>query len=91
MKRTATLLTLLALLSCLVHGADKSSYTLFSPTPRDQMRELSADRPDATESAYTVDAGHVQIEATLFGFGKDTPSARRTSKSASRTVRTCSS
>jgi hypothetical protein len=35
------------------------------------MRELSADRPDATESPYTVDAGHVQIEATLFGYAKD--------------------
>ena len=26
------------------------------------MRELSTDRPDQTESAYTVDAGHFQIE-----------------------------
>ncbi|MGC3959257.1 MAG: transporter [Verrucomicrobiota bacterium] len=41
---------------------DKSHYHLFNPTPREQMRELSTDRPDQTESPYTVDAGHFQIE-----------------------------
>ncbi|MEK7781654.1 MAG: transporter [Verrucomicrobiota bacterium] len=42
--------------------ADKSGYHLFNPTPRELMRELSTDRPDQTESPYTVDAGHFQIE-----------------------------
>ncbi|MDB5295471.1 MAG: hypothetical protein JWO31_1454 [Phycisphaerales bacterium] len=42
--------------------ADKSGYTLFDPTPRPLMRELSPDRPDVTESPFTVDAGHVQAE-----------------------------
>ncbi len=46
-------------------GADKSGFHLFNPTPRDQMRELSTDRPDQTESPYTVDAGHVQLEWDL--------------------------
>ena len=41
---------------------DKSSYNLFNPTPSHLMRELSADRPDKTESTSTVDAGHVQVE-----------------------------
>lgn len=41
---------------------DNSNYHLFHPTPRNQMRELSTDRPDQTESPYTVDAGHFQIE-----------------------------
>jgi hypothetical protein len=45
---------------------DKSGYNLFRPTPRELMRELSTDRPDQTESAYTVDAGHVQMEADAF-------------------------
>lgn len=44
---------------------DKSGYHLFNPTPREQMRELSSDRPDQTESAYTVDAGHFQIEMSV--------------------------
>lgn len=42
--------------------ADKSKYHLFNPTPQELMRELSTDRPDQTESPYTVDAGHFQIE-----------------------------
>lgn len=41
---------------------DKSSYTLFNPTPRSQMREFNTDRPDVTESPFTVDAGHFQAE-----------------------------
>jgi len=41
---------------------DKFGYHLFNPTPRAQMREMSTDRPDQTESAYTVDAGHFQVE-----------------------------
>lgn len=42
--------------------ADKSAYSLFNRTPASQLRELSTDRPDLTESAYTVDAGWWQIE-----------------------------
>jgi hypothetical protein len=44
---------------------DKSGYHLFNPTPRDQMREMSTDRPDKTESPYTVDAGHFQVESEV--------------------------
>lgn len=51
--------------------ADKSGYTVFHPTPRELMREMSTDRPDVTESAYTVDAGHVQVELDLASFTRD--------------------
>ncbi len=44
---------------------DKSGYTLFNPTPRALMREMSADRPDKTDSPFTVDAGHFQVEMDL--------------------------
>ncbi len=43
----------------------KSSYTLFQATPVAQLRELSTDRPDQTESPYTVDAGHFQVELSF--------------------------
>lgn len=57
------------------HAApDKGSYTLFAPTPRDLMRDMSTDRPDATESPYTVDAGHVQVEMSLFEYALDSGS-----------------
>ena len=50
---------------------DKSGYHLFNPTPPKFIRELSADRPDKTESPYTVDAGHIQIEADLISYSHD--------------------
>ncbi len=52
-------------------AADKSQYHLFNPTPREFMRAMSTDRPDLTESAHTVDAGHFQLEADLINFSHD--------------------
>jgi hypothetical protein len=46
-------------------AADKSQCTLFNPTRQKLMGEMSTDRPDITESPYTVDAGHVQFELSL--------------------------
>ncbi len=54
-------------------GADKSQYSLFNPTPRRLMREMTTDRPDTTEVPFTVDAGHVQTESTLFGYTRTRP------------------
>jgi Putative MetA-pathway of phenol degradation len=51
--------------------ADKSQYTLFNPTPRELMREMSTDRPDTTESPYTVDAGHLQLELSFAEYRHD--------------------
>jgi hypothetical protein len=55
---------------------DKSAYTLFNPTPREQMRELSTDRPDTTESPRTVDAGHIQLEMSLVEFSREDDGGR---------------
>src|SRR5687767_2584936 len=52
-------------------GAAKLQYTLFDPTPRELMREFSTDRPDVTESPYTVDAGHFQVEMSLIEYTRD--------------------
>jgi hypothetical protein len=65
------LTAILLALPCLLKAADKDAYTLFNPTPREQMRAMDPDRPDTTESPHTVDAGHLQTETTLFGFSKD--------------------
>lgn len=45
--------------------ASKKDFSLFSPVPRTQMRDMETDRPDVTESPYTVDAGHFQLETDL--------------------------
>jgi hypothetical protein len=51
-------------------SAEKSAYHLFNPTPHHLLRELSADRPDGTESPHTVDAGHVQIEMSFVDYSR---------------------
>ena len=50
------------------------------------MRELTTDRPDKTESPYTVDAGHFQIEADILTYSYD----RHNSDHANRSVETVS-
>lgn len=50
---------------------DKSQFHLFNPTPSKYLREMSTDRPDKTESAYTVDAGHFQFEMDLVTYARD--------------------
>src|SRR5829696_1709417 len=50
---------------------DKQRRTVFDPTPREHMREFSTDRPDVTESPYTVDAGHFQLEMSFVEYAYD--------------------
>src|SRR5207244_9519104 len=50
---------------------DKSKYSLLNPTPRQLMREMNTDRPDKTESPFTADAGHFQIEADILSYTYD--------------------
>ena len=46
-------------------ATDKRAYSIFNPTPDSLLRDMSTDRPDKTESPYTVDAGRFQIETDL--------------------------
>lgn len=41
---------------------DSAHFDLFHPVPRNRLRELRPDRPGVTESPFTVDAGHFQLE-----------------------------
>lgn len=52
---------------------DKGQYTLFNPTPVRCMREFEPDRPDLTDNPFTVDAGHVQLEADLVNYALSRP------------------
>jgi len=56
----------------------KGGYNLFNPTPRELMRELTPDRPDKTESPFTVDAGHFQLEMDVVTFTQDRSNGVRT-------------
>lgn len=67
----ASALAATVVLSCHSAFADKADYHFFNPTPRAEMRELSPDRPDATESPLTVDAGHYAVEVSLFDWRRN--------------------
>ncbi len=73
----AVILVTATVISTAVHAqdaastADKSQYTLFNPTPRELWRPMSADRPDITESPYTIDAGAIQLELSFIDYAKD--------------------
>jgi len=83
LRSAASLVLALALIVAFVSSArsadsivapqpiDKSRYTLFNPTPREYMREFNTDRPDLTESPFTVDAGHFQFEMDILNYSYD--------------------
>jgi Putative MetA-pathway of phenol degradation len=52
-------------------AVDKSQYTLFNPTPKENMRDFSTDRPTKSNVPYTVDAGHFQYEGDIFIYSYD--------------------
>jgi len=46
-------------------------YSFLNPTPREFRRPLAADRPDATESPYSLDAGALQLELSFVEYTFD--------------------
>jgi hypothetical protein len=47
---------------------DKSGYNLFDPTPDDEMRKFTPDRPTKGFSVRTVDAGHIELETDFVSY-----------------------
>lgn len=50
---------------------DKSQYNLFNPTPRELLRSFNSGRPSKTDTPFTVDAGHFQLEADFVTYTRD--------------------
>lgn len=73
--RTLTAMGLLAGTAMTASAGEKSGYTLFSPTPDRLLRDMTTDRPDTTETPFTIDAGHIQIESNTFAFARSRPDA----------------
>jgi hypothetical protein len=48
-----------------VSAPDKSGFTLFNPTPDDDLRSFCTDRPTKSNAPCTVDAGHFQYESDM--------------------------
>jgi hypothetical protein len=73
------ILFLLAAAAALPTQADvPPPHTLFNPTPAAELREFAPDRPDVTESPYTVDPGHVQVELSLVEYALSSDRTTRT-------------
>lgn len=67
-KIIAAAIYIVALLPFSLLAQQKQSYSIFNPRPASQMRDMETDRPDVTESPFTVDAGHFQYETDLVRF-----------------------
>lgn len=50
---------------------DKSQFNLFNPTPNEDLRPFTTDRPGKTHSSLTVDAGHLQLEGDFYNYTWD--------------------
>jgi hypothetical protein len=50
---------------------DKWQYTLFDPTPADQLRSMDTDRPNKTNTPHTIDSGHLQLETGVVDYSYD--------------------
>ena len=76
-KKLIVVAAALALSSGLAGAAEdgsrpnKSAYTFFNRTPETQLRELIPDRPNITESPFTVDAGWWQLELDLANYTRN--------------------
>ena len=68
----------LVLLPLCFFGQQEQNYSLFKPVPKEQLREMETDRPDVTESPYTVDAGHFQFETDVMRLVKDRSELKET-------------
>ncbi len=71
MTSTKSVLAISLLLALVGTEAQAQSYSLRRPVPADKLRDLSTDRPDRTESPFTVDAGHYQVEMDAINFTDD--------------------
>jgi hypothetical protein len=66
MKPSLLRIVLCCLPACPAFAQYTSTYSLFNPVPKGELREFSIDRPDITESPITVDPGHFQFEGDLY-------------------------
>jgi len=65
-------------LRCAAQQAPQKNYSLFHPVPKSLMREMETDRPDVTESPFTVDAGHFQVETDLVNLIREKSDTKET-------------
>lgn len=58
--------------------ASASEYNLFNPVPDDKLRAFTTERPSKTDSAFTVDSGHVVVETSLVNYSREKNNGTKT-------------
>lgn len=56
---------------------DKSGFNLFNPVPQELMRDMAPERPDKTDSPFTLDAGHFEVEMDFANLTYNGPNSER--------------
>lgn len=74
----AILLFLSAPSICNGQQKKNNHFSIFNPVPNELMRDMETDRPDVTESAITVDAGHFQLETDFVKWVKEQSEEKQT-------------
>lgn len=52
-------------------NAYSGQYSLFNPVPQEKMKSMTTERPSKADSSYTIDAGHFQVETSLYSLQKN--------------------
>jgi hypothetical protein len=78
MKNHIKTLSLFLTFNFLVFEAFAEEYSLLNPVPESKLRPMITERPSNSNSAFTIDSGHLQIESSLFGFKKNNDNGVKT-------------
>lgn len=70
-RSSSVISALLLLTGSALQASQDGKWSLLNPVPAASMREMSTDRPDTTESPFTVDPGHYQLEMSFFDYSRD--------------------
>lgn len=82
LRPLALLFVSVSLVGSSASAAAQERYTIANPTPEDAMRPLTSDRPDMTESAFSIDPGHVQLETDMVSYTLEREPGLRTHRLA---------
>lgn len=67
-KQLLSSVSAILLITATGYANAEQGHTLFNPTPDDQLRPMSTERPSKTDGPYSLDAGRFQIESNLYGY-----------------------
>lgn len=70
----------IVLMSVINSNSYAENYSISNPVPRHKMNTMVTEKLSATASSFTVDAGHVQVETSLYSLTKNNDRGVKTRK-----------